>query len=429
MRTQSSTRFLVSAFVTSLLGLTARASAQPGIGNQLPPPSQRAIAIFGYVKTGEGDPVSGVELKVTAPQYPGRGVTLTTDGNGLYHTYVPAGSYDVVADKDGYTFDPATGTTTVPTTGEAHSPYGEVDFKAIPADDTTPTATKFGPFGYIKTPGGEPISGVTVTVTPDGGGAAVTCTTAGNGLYHVHVPAGTYQVVPQKTGYTFTPAGGNVTLPTTGEKTSPYAELDFTGTSNTAGGGTTTNPEHGYGIYGHVKTAAGEPVSGVQVAVTPAAGGTPVLLTSNAQGLFYTHVPAGTYTLVPSANGLTFTPASGTVAVPTSQSNSTYAQVNFTASGTTGEKEPGLYGYVKDADGKPIGGVSLRVTGGTDTVTLTSSSQGLYYTHLPPGTYTIVPYKDGWSFAPATGSVTLPTTGQPHSPYGEVDFTGQTAAN
>ena len=422
-------RLMPQVLLLAVLGYAASSRAQPGIVNQLPPPSQRAIAIFGYVKTGDGEAVSGAELKVTAPQYPGHGTVLTTDATGLYHTYVPAGSYEVVAYKDGYTFDPATGTTTVPTTGEAHSPYGEIDFKAIPADDTTPTETKFGPFGFIKTSGGEPISGVTVTVTPDGGGAAVTCATDDKGLYHVHVPAATYRVVPDKTGYAFTPAGGTVTLPTTGEKSSPYAELDFTGAgTTTGGGGTTTGPEHGYGVYGHVKTAAGAPVSGVQVSVTPAAGGTPVLLTSNAQGLFYTHVPSGTYTLVPSAHGLTFTPASGTATVPTGEANSPYAQVNFTASGTTGEKEPGLYGYVKDADGKPIGGVTLRVTGGGESVTLTTSSQGLYYTHLPAGTYQIVPSKAGWNFAPATGTITLPTTGQPHSPYGEVDFTGQAAA-
>jgi len=72
--------------------------------------------------------------------------------------------------------------------------------------------------GRVTDASGNPIAGVTVSAF--GGPSA---TTGSDGYYTIWLPAGTYTVVPSRSGYTFSPPSRTVTVP-------PNATgVDFTG--------------------------------------------------------------------------------------------------------------------------------------------------------------------------------------------------------
>ena len=63
--------------------------------------------------------------------------------------------------------------------------------------------------GNISDEGGAPISGVTIS-----DGADITTTTDSDGDYTLSgLPAGAYSLTPEKSGYTFSPASRNVSVP------------------------------------------------------------------------------------------------------------------------------------------------------------------------------------------------------------------------
>jgi hypothetical protein len=72
--------------------------------------------------------------------------------------------------------------------------------------------------GRVINASGNPIAGVTVSAL-----GSSSATTGSDGYYTIWLPAGTYTVIPSKSGYTFSPPSRTVTVP-------PNAtEVDFTG--------------------------------------------------------------------------------------------------------------------------------------------------------------------------------------------------------
>jgi uncharacterized membrane protein len=82
------------------------------------------------------------------------------------------------------------------------------------------------------------------------------------------------------------------------------------------------------------------------------------------------------------------------------------------------ENIPGEYqisGQVKDQQGNPVAGVTISA--GSDYNALTDSNGNYILTGLPTGSYTLTPGKSGYSFTPASLSVTVPPNA------GDRDFT------
>lgn len=140
------------------------------------------------------------------------------------------------------------------------------------------------------TSGGLPLSGVTMSLN---GGAPVTTNSSGFYSFSGLADGNTYTITPSKAGYTFLPA--SITLTITG---ADAPGQDFTATY-TAGS---------FSIAGKV-TAGGLPLSGVTMTLN---GG--VTVKTNYLGKYkFTGLSNGTYTVVPSKTGYTFTPVSRSV--------------------------------------------------------------------------------------------------------------------
>ncbi len=139
----------------------------------------------------------------------------------------------------------------------------------------------------VQDPGEPDLAGIDVTLTPAGGGAPITVTTDAGGNYSSTVPAGDIDA----------------------DVTDPASSTLTTGndpqTVTVAIGGTGTATDVGFQlqgtITGHVfddvdgdgAQGAGEPdLAGVDVTLTPAGGGAPITVTTDASGNYSSTVPA-----------------------------------------------------------------------------------------------------------------------------------------
>jgi protocatechuate 3,4-dioxygenase beta subunit len=310
-----------------------------------PPPT---FSITGRVTDSASNPLTGVTLTI-APTG-----TATLDASGFFTvTNLITGTYTITPTKSGFTFTPTARTVSVPPNATAQNFVG--------------APTTYCISGRIADSAGNPIPGVIVNGSQ----------TDTNGNYQIcGLAAGTYIVTPAKTGYTFTPATRNVTVP-------PNATgVDFIGSVTT------------YTISGRITDSGGSPAAGI--AISDGQGHT---ATTNGNGEYaFTNLGANTYTITPTKSGCTFAPASLSVTVPPDAPNK-----NFTINCPTLST---ISGRVTDAAGNPIAGVSVRTTAG---YSATTDAAGDYtITDLPPNTYNISASKTGCTFTPDVQPATVP---------------------
>ena len=159
----------------------------------------KTATVSGTVRSG-GKTVSGVTITVNGKRPPGATKDLKTGDNGTYTATVPVGEVMIAPSKAGMSFFPESHTVTT-TEGGAVS---GLDFTGY--DHGTIT-------GRVLTADGGPMSGVTVTATPAGGGdAADSDTTDVRGVYGLSVPFGRYTVAASADGYTFATEDGDASV-------------------------------------------------------------------------------------------------------------------------------------------------------------------------------------------------------------------------
>jgi hypothetical protein len=107
----------------------------------------------------------------------------------------------------------------------------------------------------------------------------------------------------------------------------------------------------------------------------------------------------GTYTVVPSYPGVTFTPASQTVTLNGLSQNN----VNFTAVATNPLSISGTIAGVGS-------GTTVQLTGAASLLAVTDSSGNYSFNGLIPGSYQVTPIEYGYNFTPDTQTVSLSTT-------------------
>jgi len=165
--------------------------------------TENTYSISGTV-TNAGSPLEGVTISAG-------GETATTAADGTYAiSGLIAGTYMVRPRLAEYTFDP---TTTQVTVNETDGDAPDVDFVG--------TLNTYSISGTITDSGGDPLSGVDVTV--DGNST----TTATYGTYTIDdLVAGTYTVTPTLADYIFTEASEQVTV---NESDGDAAGVDFIG--------------------------------------------------------------------------------------------------------------------------------------------------------------------------------------------------------
>jgi Tol biopolymer transport system component len=223
-------------------------------------------SISGQVLDGGGSPLSGVAIQIG-------GQTLgTTDGSGTYQIInLEAGSYTLAPSKTGYTFSPDSRQVTL-----GPDAVGQ---------DFTANLQTYSISGQVVDDGGIPLAGVAIS---DGG--QILATTGVTGTYRIsNLAAGSYTLTPGKTGYVFSPLSRQVVV-------GPDAlNQDFTGSPVTAR----------FSISGQVQDWSGAPLAGVLIQA-----GAQLTTTTGSDGSYqFTDLAPGAYTLTPSRDGYTFTPA------------------------------------------------------------------------------------------------------------------------
>jgi len=196
----SQKKYVVKAFVTIVLALVCGAVSilwpqwRDNLRAEL---YQTSYSISGKVVTSSGSPMSGVTMTLSGAA---SGAT-TTDGYGKYRfTGLANGIYTVTPGETNYAFTPASRTVSISginVTGQ--------NFRGTPIGSGSYSIS-----GKVVTSSGSPISGVTMTLSGTASGAT---TTDGYGKYSfTGLGNGNYTIIPDKTGYTFTPTSKAVSV-------------------------------------------------------------------------------------------------------------------------------------------------------------------------------------------------------------------------
>ena len=286
--------------------------------------------------------------------------STTANASGNYSFSALAnGAYIVQVTKSGYTFAPSSQPVTI-----ANASVSGINFTA--------QAISGGISGTISP--ASLGSGARVTL-----GSGMTTTADGVGNYSFSgVPNGTITVTPTKFGYSFAPASQSVTV---------------------SGG---TVPGVNYTILADPRWTVSGTISpalagsGTTITMSGPASAT---VTANGSGNFsFTDVADGVYVLTPSKIGQVFTPSSRTATVSGANLSGMDFQIQAVPTWSiSGAISPALAGS----------GATVTLTGAA-TATVSADASGSYSLGgLASGTYTVTPLKSGYTFLPATQSVTV----------------------
>ena len=295
--------------------------------------------------------------------------TRTADGSGNFSfTGLANGSYTVTPSKTGFTFSPASLPVTV-----ADASVSAANFTATPNTVSGTVSPNIGGAGTALT-----LSGA--------GSASATADASGNFTFTA-VVNGSYTLTPSKSGFTFSPASQPVTV----------ADASVAGVNFTA----TAIPN--WSIPGTVSPAANG--TGATLTLSGTASGT---RTADASGNFtFTGLANGSYTVTPAKSGFTFSPASQPVTVTDADA----AAINFTATPNT------ISGTVSPAAAGA--GTTMTLTGTSSGSATADASGNFTFTGMANGSYTVTPFKSGFTFSPASQPVTVADAS-----VSAVDFTG-----
>lgn len=357
-----------------------------GIRRVLPRVSEIALAlcfalIIGLASCGHGGGGSNVmfpssgsvvgTITLSGAGLAGVTVTATPGGKsavtGADGRYMLGGldnrAYVLTPMKPGYAFTPPTRLADLATTGG----YG-MDFTATPMPPSVS--------GRVLNAQGGGFAGVTVTLAP--GGAT---TTLINGTYEFkNVANGNYTVTPSLAGWTFTPVSRNVTV---------------NGLDVTVGDFVAAAAGGGHSISGTV-LESGAPLTGVKLTLSPSG----LSALTSATGTFsIPGVADGSFTITPSLDGYSFTPASLGVSV----AGADVAGVNFDAIPPGGGHS--ISGTVTQG-GFGVAGVVLTLMPG-GAVALTGADGKFTISGLADGSFTLTPSRAGLAFTPTNRSVTV----------------------
>jgi hypothetical protein len=308
-----------------------------------------AASTYSVTGTISGAGGNGATVSLSGPST----ATTTADASGNYSfAAIANGTYTVTPSKQGYTFNPINQSVVVNGANAVVAVF-------IAAPQT------FSITGTISGTGG---NGATVTL---GGAKTATVTANAAGVYTFSALVnGSYTVTPTKTGFVFTPSMQAVSL------NGANATVNFTAVQV-------------YTLSGTISGAGG---NGTTVTLSGSSSGT---VTASSSGVYSFSVVNGSYTVTPSKAGYVFTPASQAVTV---------SGANKTANFSSAVQTYTLSGTISGAGGS---GATVKLAG-AKTATVTANSSGVYtFTGLANGSYTVTPTKAGFTYAPASQTVTV----------------------
>jgi hypothetical protein len=277
--------------------------------------------------------------------------TSTTSDGTFSFTALANGAYTVTVANPGFTFTPAGQAVTINN-----------------ANATATFASAAQTFTISGTISGAGANGATITLS---GTASGTTTSAAGGFSFTGLAKGSYTVAVAQSGFVYTPTSQAITI-TTANATTTFSSVAQT-----------------YTISGTISGTGG---NGATVNLSGSASATTV---ASSTGAYSFTVINGTYTVTPSKSGFVFTPASPSVTV-----NNANVTVSFTSAARTFT----ISGTISGTGGN---GATVKLTG-TSTATTTASSTGAYsFTGVTNGSYVVTPTKSGFTYTPATASLTI----------------------
>ena len=150
-----------------------------------------------------------------------------------------------------------------------------------------------------------------------------------------------------------------------------------------------------YDISGTISPAAGG--SGATLTLSGAAR---AATTADSSGSYtFTGLANGTYAIIPSHSGYTFSPTSQSATV----SGANVTAINFTD--TPQSATYSISGTISPAAGGS--GATVILSGAAGATTLTNASGSYSFSALTNGTYTVTPSNTGYMFSPASTNVTI----------------------
>ncbi|MDE2804223.1 MAG: carboxypeptidase regulatory-like domain-containing protein [Gemmatimonadota bacterium] len=353
--------------------------------------------ITGRVVDGADPPnaISGVIVSATATGATSAAHADTTGATGTYVLRVPYGTYTVSATKNGHTFSSVSDVSVpndgrpidniVGTADQANADLSTLHLSGVTLKYPDPAdATK------MKSGFKADVSAYTATVGNSVAMTTVTATAAVAGASRVIDPGDASSAAGHQVELEL---GANVITVTVtpADGTSPTKDYTVTVTRrapSTMIEGTVTDA-NGVGIKDVVITVGGEaPLN---------ATGSPKALKTDTDGNYSAEVEStgAAATVMPSKDGLTFSPASRSV---TLTAGATITGIDFEGSGNAS-----IRGRVVDENGAGLAGAMVTASprGGTGGPSATTRSSGTFtITNVPLGWTTVTVAKDGYNFAP-----------------------------
>jgi hypothetical protein len=237
--------------------------------------------------------------------------------------------------------------------------------------------------GLILDDEGDPLSGVTVTLSGDADSSVVTG--ADGAFLFEGLSKGDYTVTPTRASFVFTPASRSVT-----ELAADTALDAFEGVGS---------------IYLISGTITGDEAEGVTVTLS---GDADDEVITGADGTYsFEGLADGSYTVTPSLDGYSFTPAATNVTI----NNADQTGQDFVSATSTyvvsGTVEQTTYDISGTITGDVVEGVTITLTGDASDSTLTDESGDYSFTGLDSGTYNVEPSLEGYEFDPTDIDVTI----------------------
>ncbi|MBI5890712.1 MAG: carboxypeptidase regulatory-like domain-containing protein [Nitrosomonadales bacterium] len=346
---------LILAVVFSLF--LAACGGGGGSSSANPPTAITSYSISGTVS---GATVSGVTVNLTGTST----ASTTTDASGNYSfTALANGSYTVTPSQTGFTFNQLSAAVTV---------------SGANVTGTNFTATANAAPTYSLSGTVDALTGVTLTLS--GGATATTNSTAGSYTFSGLADATSCTVTPSLAGYTFSPASATVLI----------ASADGTVPNFVA----TANPVT-YSISG---TVSGAVTQGVAVTLT---GASTLNTITAADGSYsFSGLSNGSYSVVASSAGYTFSPNATAVTL----TGADVAGTNFTSSVSVVP----TYIVSGAVTGPWVEGLTINMSGDAMGTRTTNASGNYSFSNLPAGSYTFTAGTlAGYSYT--TGSATVTT--------------------
>ena len=345
--------------------------------------------VSGTITLQGGGPLAGATLSLHSPEGDRHATTTSAeDGTYGFAGYTAADGWTVEVtpppDPDG----PG-----LIVEGPSRLPADLADEDATGVDFLVREIVPVPVSGAVRTDGGRPVPGATVTIDSPGG-PSFTATTDSQGLYLVdQVPAGPHTItltLPE--GFPVAPPPIQIEVPEASEV--PITDQDFVVPTLPSLSGTVT------------AGAAGVP--GVVVTFTGPGGVTGSAVTGADGGYRFEQLPAGPYTVAVAPPAGFTVEGAGTRAVTVGADDVTGIDFALARPGAIG-------GTVTDDQGAPVPGAVVLVSGPDGDTSSTTDDAGSYFVDgLPAGDYAItLAVPDGYTgTGPVERVVTLTDAGE-----------------